>query len=209
MTWDTSRTGPVRGKLARHLGRLQQHLDAVGEQVREAIANAVGRTVAEAVGEAVYDALCPRDGSFRSLPPSSSSYGHAATPRRAWEESDWPRDAARSPWRDPYGYDDYAEARYDDDPEGEDTSSLADEPRVRRWRRALAAGLQAASWWLRRHPGQVSLVAALAVGCAAGLTVLAGHVSGIASVVLSALGLAYLLDLMRSANSLLGRDVTP
>ena len=47
MTWDSSRTGFVRGKLARHLGRLQQHLDAVGEQVREAVATAVGRTVAE------------------------------------------------------------------------------------------------------------------------------------------------------------------
>jgi hypothetical protein len=35
---------------------------------------------------------------------------------------------------------------------------------------------------------------------------LAGHVSGVASVVMSALGLAYLLDLMRSASSLFGRD---
>jgi hypothetical protein len=59
MTWDSSRSWPVRGKLARHLGRLQQHLDSVGEQVREAVATAVGRTVAEAVGEAVFDALTP------------------------------------------------------------------------------------------------------------------------------------------------------
>jgi hypothetical protein len=57
MTWDSSRSWPVRGKLARHLGRLQQQLDAVGEQVREAVATAVGRTVAEAVSEAVLDAL--------------------------------------------------------------------------------------------------------------------------------------------------------
>jgi hypothetical protein len=57
MTWDSSRNWAVRGRLAGHLGRLQQHLDAAGEQVREAVATAVGRTVAEAIGEAVYDAL--------------------------------------------------------------------------------------------------------------------------------------------------------
>ena len=32
MAWNSSRNWPFRGKLARHLGRLQQHLDAVGEQ---------------------------------------------------------------------------------------------------------------------------------------------------------------------------------
>ena len=87
--------------------------------------------MAEVVGEAVYDALCPRDGSSGPL-PSSSSYGHAGTPRGAWEEPAWERDAARSSWRDPYGYDDYPEARYDDDPEPEDIPSLPDEPGIRR-----------------------------------------------------------------------------
>jgi hypothetical protein len=52
-------------------------------------------------------------------------------------------------------------------------------------------------------------VAAVAVGAVAGLAVLAGPVSGIARVVMSALGLAYLLDLMRSASSLFGRDSRP
>ena len=65
--------------------------------------------------------------------------------------------------------------------------------------------MQAAAWWLRRHPGPVSLLAALAVG----LAVLAGDINGIASLVLSGLGLAYLLDLVRSASNLLGRDITP
>lgn len=46
-------------------------------------------------------------------------------------------------------------------------------------------------------------MAALAVGTVAGLAVLAGHVSGIATLVLSALGLAYLLDLVRLSSSLL------
>jgi hypothetical protein len=166
MTWDSSRSWPVRGKLARHLGRLQQHLDAAGEQVREAVATAVGRTVAEAVGEAVFDALAP------FVEPSGYSYA----------------------------YDTY------DDADSGYSSSLRDEPRSRRRRRAMAAGLQAAAWWLRRHSGQVSLMAALAVGTVAGLAVLASHVSALATLMMSALGLAYLLDLVRLSRSLLDGD---
>lgn len=87
--------------------------------------------------------------------------------------------------------------------------SSQDEPRAGRWGRAVAAGLRAAAWWLRRHPDRVSLLAALGVGAVAGLAVFAGPVSGVASLMMSALGLAYLLDLMRSARSLVGRDITP
>jgi hypothetical protein len=60
----------------------------------------------------------------------------------------------------------------------------------------------------RRHPGQVSLLAALTVGAVAGLAVLVGHGSGIASVVMSALGPAYMLDLMLAASFLFGRDIS-
>jgi hypothetical protein len=67
----------------------------------------------------------------------------------------------------------------------------------------MAAGLQAAAWWLRRHPGQVSLMAALAVGSVTGLAVLTAPVSGIAPLVISALGLAYLLGLVRLSSALL------
>jgi hypothetical protein len=199
MTWDSSRSWPVRGKLARHLGRLQQHLDAVGEQVREAVATAVGRTVAEAVGEAVYDALTPYMDPSGAASRYCSRYAERSSrTQQDWDDPAWRRDASSSNWRDPYAYD-----SYDDDTDTEYRSSLRDEPRSRRWRRAIAAGLQAAAWWLRRHPGHVSLVAALAVGTAAGLAVLAGHVSGIATLVMSTLGLAYLLDLVRLSCSLL------
>jgi hypothetical protein len=202
MTWNSS-PSTLRGPLARHLGRLQQSLDEVAEQVREAIAAAVGRRVAEAVGEAVYEALCRGSGSAQPLPHSSYA-GYDSATRRDWNEPAWQREAARSDWRDSYDYDD-DDPRYDDDPEL--TASRPDEPQGGRWGRAVAAGLQAAAWWLRRHPGQVSLLAALAVGAVAGLAVLADHASGVASVVMSALGLAYLLDLMRSATSLFGRDL--
>ena len=199
MTWDSSRNWPVRGKLARHLGRLQQHLDAVGEQVREAVATAVGRTVAEVIGEAVYDALTPYLDPSGAASRSVSRYAERCSrTQQDWDDPAWRRDAGSSPWRDPYAYD-----SDDDDAEAEYRSSLRDEPRSRRWRRAITAGLQAAAWWLRRHPGQVSLMAALAVGTVAGLAVLASHVSGIATLVMSALGLAYLLDLVRLSSALL------
>ena len=209
MSWDTSPTPPLRGRLARHLGRLQQSLDVVGEQVRQAVASAVGRTMAEAIGEAVYEALRPRAGP--SYPQSRSSWyaDRSATGRRDWDEPAWRREAGSSSWRDAYDYGDYDDPRSDDDSEPEDASSPHDPLRARRWGRAVAAGLHAAAWWLRRHPGQVSLLAALAVGAIAGLAVLAGHASGIAGLVASALGLAYLLDLVRSASTLLGRNRTP
>jgi hypothetical protein len=208
MTWNSA-PSPLRGRLARHLGRLQQNLDAVGEQVREAVANAVGRTVAEAIGEAVYEALCPGAGSSRPLPRASGYSGQTSTPQRAWDEPGWRRAGDSSTWRDPYDYEDYDDPPYDDDLPPEETASRQDKSGAGRWGRAVAAGVQAAAWWLRRHPGQVSLLAALTVGTVAGLAVLAGHASGIAGLMASALGLAYLLDLMRSAGSLFRRHVTP
>lgn len=171
----------------------------MGEQVRVAVATAVGRTVAEAVGEAVFDALTPY---LDPSSPESRSYSryadHPSRTQQDWNDPAWRRDAGSSNWRDPYAYD-----TYDDDAESEYRSSLRDEPRTRHWRRALVAGLQSAAWWLRRHPGQVYLMAALAVSTVAGLAVLASHVSGIATLVVSALGLAYLLDLVRLSSSLL------
>ena len=208
MTWDTSPTPPLRGRLARHLGRLQQSLDVVGEQVRQAVASAVGRTMAEAIGEAVYEALRPRAGPSYPQTHSSRYADRSATGRGEWDEPAWRREAGSSSWRDAYGYDNDDDPRYDDDSEPEDASSPYNQLRARRWGRAVAAGLHAAAWWLRRYPGQVSLLAALAVGTVVGLTVLAGPVSGIAGLVASALGLAYLLELVRSASMLLGRNRT-
>ncbi len=209
MSWDSSPTPPLRGRPARHLGRLQQSLDVVGEQVRQAVASAVGRTIAEAIGEAVYEALRPRAGPSYPQPRSSWYADRSATGRRDWDEPAWRREADSSSWRDAYGYDDYDAPRYDDDSEPEDASAPRDPLRARRWGRAVAAGLHAAAWWLRRHPGQVSLLAALTVGAVVGLTALAGPVSGIAGLVASTLGLAYLLDLVRSASTLLRQSSAP
>jgi len=131
--------------------------------------------------------------------------------RREWDEPAWRREADSSSWRDSYGYDGYDDdLHYDDHDSGQDnTSSPHQQVRARRWGRAMVAGLHAAAWRLRRHPGQVSLLVALSVGAVVGLTPHAGQVSGIAGLVASALGLAYLLDLVRSTSTLLKRDSTP
>jgi hypothetical protein len=209
MSWDPSTTPPVRGRLARHLGRLQQSLDGVGQQVRQAVASAVGRTMAEAIGEAVYQALRPRAGPSGPQPRSSSWYAdRSAMGRPDWDEPAWRCQADASSWRDAYGYDEDDDPRYDEDSEPDKTSAPHDPSRARCWSRAVAAGLHAAAWWLRQHPGEVSLLTALTVGTLAGLAVLAGPVSGLAGLLVSALGLAYLLELVRSASALLGGNST-
>ena len=68
----------------------------------------------------------------------------------------------------------------------------------------MAAGCQAASWWLRRHPGASSLVAAAGIGIAAGVATLVSSplVAGASAVAASALGLLALADAARSAAGL-------
>ena len=139
---------------------------------------------------------------------AASRYNSCHVERSSRTQQDWndparTRDAGSPNWRDPFAYDAYDDSRYEHDAESEYRSSLRDEPRARRWLRAIAAGLQAAAWWLRRHAGEVSLMVALAVGTVAGLAVLASHVSAVATLVMSALGLAYLLDVARLSSALL------
>jgi hypothetical protein len=69
----------------------------------------------------------------------------------------------------------------------------------------LAAGFEAAAWWLRRQVGKPSLVVALVVGLIfAGLAWLVGpHLAG------SALALAALAGLIRLASLALTRNTTP
>jgi hypothetical protein len=207
MTWNSSQTPLICDRLAGHLSRLRLNLDAVVEQVREAVANAVGRTVAGAVGEAVYDALLTHDGQSRSLLRSTTRYLTASPSGRERDDSAWGRDADGSPWHDPYAYDDDLSSF--DDPEPDDVPSPPDEPRRGRGGRAVAVGLQATAWWLRRRPDPIALRAALAVGAVAGLAVLVGPGSVAADLLASALALVYVLDLVRLASRLLERNVSP
>ena len=120
--------------------------------------------------------------------------GYAST--RSSEPSAWWRDdpdrrwpvTRANPWSDPY--DD------EEEPDRFDASMPSDHPEPARWYRALAAGLEAAAWWLRRTVGKPSLVAALAIGLIfAGLAWLVGpHLAG------SALALAALAGFIRLAS---------
>jgi hypothetical protein len=68
----------------------------------------------------------------------------------------------------------------------------------------VAVGCQAAAWWLRRHPGPLSLLVAVGVGVAAGLAALAGGplVAGGSAAAAAVLGALALADAARSAADL-------
>src|SRR4029077_13582982 len=85
-----------------------------------------------------------------------------------------------------------------------DPPSVAPAPHGGRLSRALAAGCQAAAWWLRRRPGPLSVLAALGVGLAAALAALFGGPAG-AGVAGTALALLALADTARSGAALAAR----
>src|SRR5437588_357108 len=85
-----------------------------------------------------------------------------------------------------------------------DPPSPAAAPRGGRLCRALAAGCQAAGWWLRRRPGPLPLLTALGVGLAAGLAALVSGPAG-AGVAGAALALLALADAARSGADLAAR----
>jgi hypothetical protein len=195
----------ARRSLGGHLVRLRHSFDALTEQVREAIARAIGRTVAEAVSEAVHAALA--EPAFQPAPSHPS-----ARPPPLWDDPDyrsWPEDRddlyESGRYRDRYADADRlaSDNNLDDAaPSYPQTSSI---PHPSPVRRALAVACRAAAYWLDRHPGRFSLVAAVGVGVIAGVAALVTappfvQVSGVAA---SALGLLALLDAVRSGTALL------
>jgi hypothetical protein len=116
------------------------------------------------------------------------------------------------PWdRRPYGLDRDDRPDHDerdgfddrDDPDGccddRDVPAEAEaSSRLLRWSGAVAAGLQASAWWLRRHPGRLPLLGALGVGLVAGLAGLfAAALTG------SAVGVLAMLDVICAGGTLL------
>ena len=158
----TNQTGPTQRFLADRLDRLQQTIDGLGQRLRLGLARAVGQTVSEAVHAAVRGLL-----TGAPLP---------TTPPEPLLDSDY----------DPYGQypaeryqpladDPYAEARSWDrpyDPEPAYTAPPAPatppvEPSTR-WRLALAASMQALSFWLRDRSGRKTILTAVGVAAATG-----------------------------------------
>jgi hypothetical protein len=145
--------------LGRHVSHLHESLQGLGARLRAALAAAVGHAVADAVREAVLAALAaPGDwpGSDRpgwDAPPSAS----------AWDRRHEPYDDYESPWADP----DSAWLPEDQTPEPE--ARPGREAAGARLTRAVAVGLEASAWWLRRCAGRWCLRAAAAVGLVAAL----------------------------------------
>jgi hypothetical protein len=205
-----SLTSPFRraGRLvAGQVTRLHAALERLAAEVRAAIARAVGQATGEAAREALRVILDgpPERQRYDELPDDRD--GGWGQPRRP----SWPASRGYDPYdRDPYERDaddelDEDRQRHyaDADPDAPADQSVAT-PRQGHWSRAVAAGCQAAAWWLRRHPGRYALVAAAGIGVAAGAATLVSSplVAGAAAAAASALGLLALADAARSASGL-------
>jgi hypothetical protein len=204
----TSRLRRVGRVVAHQVGRLRAALERLAAEVRAAVARAVGQATGEAVREALAVILDgPPQGSGHHNGLADDRDGGWGQPRRPT----WPAARPYDPYeRDPYAPDPY-EPEPDDEPasrHAEDDDPPADEAVAAQqpgaWARAVAAGCQAAVWWLRRHPGPFALVAAAGIGVAAGVATLVGSplVAGASAVAASALGLLALADAARAAAGL-------
>jgi hypothetical protein len=151
--------------LARHVGRLRRSLEALYGRLREAIAVAVARAAEDAVREAV-------SGFLADTPPlSPSDYPRRnVAPSGAWRDRDDPDEELRR-WEENLDDDYVTAARSEARPLGETGEQTAEPTRLRR---ALAEGLQAASWWLRRD-GRFPVLTALGAGL---VVVLASYTGG-------------------------------
>ena len=142
--------------LVKHLNRLQRTLEGLYDRLREAIAIAVARAAEDAVREGVHallmdrPPLCPPD-----YPPSHF------TPHSGWGDTDDEDEELRR-WEE--NLDHEQEPRERDEPSAQVPSS-EETAAPTRLRRALAEGLQAAGWWLRRG-GRFPLLTALGAGLA-------------------------------------------
>jgi hypothetical protein len=203
MTRFSSALCRARRSLGGHLARLRRSFDTMAEQVRDAIARAIGRTAAEAITEAVHAALSERDGMPTLLPAPSRS---SSRPHALWDGPDERR------WTDDRN-DLHKSGRYADDDGLADDEDLDDDgapdsqptPHTSLVSRALAVGCRATAYWLDQHPGPFSLIAAVGVGVAAGVTILITGpsltcASGVAA---SAFSLLALVDALRSGTALL------
>jgi hypothetical protein len=156
---------PGRRWLGKHFTRLRRTLEGLYDRLREAIAAAVARAAEDAVREGVHALLAD------TQPLSPPDYPtRNFTPTSGWRDTD----------------DEYDElARWEQnidneqEPRGRSAASAqvptSDQvPEPTRLRRALAEGLQAASWWLRRG-GRFPVLTALSAGL---VVVLASYTGG-------------------------------
>jgi hypothetical protein len=180
--------------LARYLSRLADNLETLTGRLRDGLASAIGTSVGEATREAVRAALDAASESRPSYPPPRE-YGRPDSYWREPGETSWPE----------YEPDRWASEDNDDTSRGVPGSSR--DPPPSRWSRTVAAGLQAAAWWLRCGSGRFVVLTAAGVGLVAALAFwLSPPASVVTGMVAAALGLAGLLDTLRAGAAVLGAD---
>jgi hypothetical protein len=175
--------------LARRLDQLCSTLEGLGSRLRGTIANAIGETFGGIV----------RDAALRVLDEASQrlhEYEPIVSPLSRPMPDPLPRE--RFDTEQPGYWSDY-----DDD---QNESGLEDPPTLtppERMPTAVSAGLQAASWWLRRWSGQGRTLTTLAVGLfATGLAFLGGPL------VVAVLGLAGAATQFNSLADAIGTGVS-
>src|SRR5262249_40828922 len=156
---------PRRAASAGLHARLRRTLDGYSARMREAIAVPVARAAEDAVREGVHALLAD------TPPLSPPDYPRSNfAPPGAWRSPEDPDDELRR-WQEDLD-DDYADSARSEPEPPVPTGEPSPEPT--RLRRALAEGLQAASWWLRRGD-HFSVLAALGAGL---VVVLASYAGG-------------------------------
>jgi hypothetical protein len=150
--------------LARHLTRLSETLETIGERLRDAVSAAVGETVAGIVRETVRAVLADRPTVLTSSERYSPSPGRR---RPLWTRPD---DPDEEPWfDDPYGYP--PNENYEAAPPAPRTDTTSAPSRLPR---ASAVGFQTALCWLRCRVGRFPVLTAVAVGLLTALATYAG-----------------------------------
>jgi hypothetical protein len=134
------------GLLTRHARHLGEHLTELSQRVREAVATTIGEALAGLAQDAVNALLVPP----RPTSQVYSRYDHAR------DDDPWAEDLDDEAWSRTGGI----SSRTDR------TDPLPAKAPARLPPAVLAAGLGAASWWLRRSG---SLTGAVGVGLAAGV----------------------------------------
>jgi hypothetical protein len=152
----------VRRALSERLDRLHLALESLTEKLRESVALAVG----QAVGGAVHDAVQAALEGHATGPLAGRHYTPVRERESMWDDE--------RPWRqDSHDYP--PEEEYDAEGEGEYGElahrSAPGQPRRQRGLAALAAGLQACAWLLRRPDRRASFWPTVCVGLLAAVTV--------------------------------------
>src|SRR5262245_38505868 len=137
--------------LAKHLSRLCRTLEGLYDRLREAIAVAVARAAEDAVREGVHALLMDKP------PLSPPDY-----PRSHFTPSGWgdDEDDELRRWEENLDHEQEPRGRSEPSTQVPTDEQAAEQTRLRR---ALAEGLQAAGWWLRRG-GRFPLLTALGAG---------------------------------------------